>query len=983
MSKEQLLPQEKPISSMADELSVLRDKKVFDIASASFINFDELIKTSSVDLNIEYEIFFSNSPGTQWGYMKVVGGKIVKTIPLLEINILSVIKINPNGLNVEGYLVKYCQSTMYNVTEEYIPEEDVKRYKLLQHFSLPPQGSKNKDDLCNRLLNNIILGKIEKGDQELHIEIGKLQGWNFISENKIVFECKEKYPEALYPIVPKSIIERERPKNRHRSDASKRKIEELLYSFFDINTELRVIYLIRMSSYNLTFSHSLKIDFDQITVIKPSETVTSDMLTALLKNDSFSSNDVLTLAGKTKSVKEKISQRSDGILLVVDETKADEPERRKGNIELLESAVVSKAKDNHFIPVIISKYASTQVRSDICISFTTSNFKCSCEPSHIKPFLEWNDARFLSKTERNFQKYAQLYQQNFRRVSLTIPASIPQNRKQAYIILVATARTYNEFYDYFFGENVERFIVDWLSDYTEHGTCIDEDIIKDFGICLNQEISSGKFHYIKRKKYNVIDKGTNSAIIDDDNIYIETNIIKELVQNKMQGLHSVDSLTDILKANGYLESNEQNSKSYRFRVQSSDGEPYMLYTYGISLQLINAENRKKFELADKEKFLLTREELKESNLLPLGITLDGRYIGKDISFDNRSNDSIFVTGQSGKGKTFCASNLLPSLAMLGNRVVVLDVSGSFTREELLRALPLEVVDTLFEFINVGEEKGKFPINPLVVADCTGLPKKKRRIFGLIKAAAGTLDDDVSKIVMGVISDMLQQNGKAPAINIGTLRNTLKNGGKESKKVYELISSTLDDIEKIGCAEQGWSELFESSKKILVISLGDESDEKVHSLLDLFVSSLYEWQRYHKTTPLTIVVDEIKKQNFEVGSPLHTLITEGRKFGAKLIGITQDYIPRGNRNINVMREADIKIFFEPANSRETIAAELGYKNAANACFGNLGKWEFILKSDCYSKEDLVNERLVITLKVLDFVDSPLYEKFKELFDNRED
>lgn len=975
MSKEQLLPQEKPISSTAVDLSFLRDKKVFDLAKSSFVSFDELIKVMGEELNIEYEFFFSNSFDTQWGYMKIVGGKPVKTILLLEVNIVSVSPVNSIGLNSMGYLIKYCQNILRNITEEYIPNEDIERNKLLPHFHLPPQGSKITDELCNRLLKGIILNKVNSGEIKRYIDIGKVQGWNFIENNKTKFESKENYPEALYPIVPKSILEREKPKNRFKSDEQKRKAEEKFNAFFDRNTQLKIMYLLRIASYNSTFAHKLKVDFNQIMVLCPSEAITSDVLVAMLKNDIFSSSDVLTLAGKTKSVKEKISQCNDGILLVADETKADEPERRKGSIELLESAAVSKSQDNHFIPVVISKYAVHQIRPDICCYLSIDNFKCGLEPIYIRLFLEWGDWRFLSEIERNFHEYLELYKLKLTEVSLTIPASIPQHRRQSYIALVTAARAYNEFYDYFFGENVERFIVGWLSDYTEHGACIDEGILRDFGQCLNKEISSGKFHYIKRKKYNVIDKGTNSAIIDDDNIYIETNIIKELVQNKMQGLHSVDSLTDILKEYEYLEGNEQNSKSYRFRVQSSNGEPYMLYTYVISLQLINAENRKRLALADKEKFLFTREEIKECNILPLGIAPDRRFVGKDISFDNKSNDSIFITGQSGKGKAFYASNLLPSLAMLGNRVVVLDVSCSFTREELLRALPIEVVDTLFEFINVGEEKGKFPINPLIVADCTGLPKKKRRVFGLIKAAAGTLDDDVSKIVMGVISDMLQQNGKAPAINIGTLRNTLKNGAKESKKVYELISSTLTDIENIGCEEQGWNELFESSKKILVISLGDESDEKVHSLLDMFVSSLYEWQRYHKTTPLTIVVDEIKKQNFEVGSSLHTLITEGRKFGAKLIGITQEYIPHNNKNINVMREAGIKLFFEPANSRETIAVELGYKNAADAGFGNLGKWEFILKSDCYSKENLVNERLVIPLKVLDFIDTPLYAEFK--------
>lgn len=133
------------------------------------------------------------------------------------------------------------------------------------------------------------------------------------------------------------------------------------------------------------------------------------------------------------------------------------------------------------------------------------------------------------------------------------------------------------------------------------------------------------------------------------------------------------------------EKNEQNSKCYRFRVQNFDGEPYMLYTYGISKRLINVENRKMLDLADYQKFLLDYPELEDNDVLPLGITADGHFIGKDISYVNKSNDSIFITGQSGKGKTFCGTNLLPSLAMLGNRILALDVSSSFTKEEMFRA----------------------------------------------------------------------------------------------------------------------------------------------------------------------------------------------------------------------------------------------------------------------------------------------------------
>ena len=125
----------------------------------------------------------------------------------------------------------------------------------------------------------------------------------------------------------------------------------------------------------------------------------------------------------------------------------------------------------------------------------------------------------------------------------------------------------------------------------------------------------------------------------------------------------------------------------------------------------------------------------------MGITADGRYVGKDISFGNKSNDHILITGQSGKGKSFCATNLLPLLAMLGSRMLVCDVSDSFTRDEVIRALPTEVVDALFEFIDVADGKQKLPVNLLFVGDCSGLPAKKRRIVGFIKAIAGKLDKD--------------------------------------------------------------------------------------------------------------------------------------------------------------------------------------------------------------------------------------------------
>ena len=160
-----------------------------------------------------------------------------------------------------------------------------------------------------------------------------------------------------------------------------------------------------------------------------------------------------------------------------------------------------------------------------------------------------------------------------------------------------------------------------------------------------------------------------------------------------------------------------------------------------------------------------------------------------------------------------------------------------------------------------------------------------------------------------------------------------------------------------------------------MSFGNESGDNVHSLLDAMISSAFEWQRDHDTAPLTVVVDEIKDQNFVEGSPLHTLLTQGRKFHIKFIGMTTQYISTSSHTIDVMKEAGIKIFFKPAKSLDRIAAELEYKNPADAGFGSMGIGDLILCCDCYNKVDGVNEHVVIHAKTIKFINTPLYEKFK--------
>ena len=182
-----------------------------------------------------------------------------------------------------------------------------------------------------------------------------------------------------------------------------------------------------------------------------------------------------------------------------------------------------------------------------------------------------------------------------------------------------------------FGKETECFVTEWLSNAADQSTPVDEELVKRFARSLNQEIQSERFRFITRTKFIDFDKNTNSVIVDDDFIYVETDIIKGMAVNKLE-LHSVDPLTDALRKDESLTINDHHSKCYRFKVQNSAGDSYWLYTYGISKQLITKENRRRINCADQYQFLLTYDELATSGILPLGRVFNGLYVGRDVSY---------------------------------------------------------------------------------------------------------------------------------------------------------------------------------------------------------------------------------------------------------------------------------------------------------------------------------------------------------------
>lgn len=61
------------------------------------------------------------------------------------------------------------------------------------------------------------------------------------------------------------------------------------------------------------------------------------------------------------------------------------------------------------------------------------------------------------------------------------------------------------------------------------------------------------------------------VIFDEDNIYFETNLFKDIFKNK----YEFSTVINTLRYFDDFNINDRNSNCYRFHVQNSNGEPYI------------------------------------------------------------------------------------------------------------------------------------------------------------------------------------------------------------------------------------------------------------------------------------------------------------------------------------------------------------------------------------------------------------------------
>lgn len=81
---------------------------------------------------------------------------------------------------------------------------------------------------------------------------------------------------------------------------------------------------------------------------------------------------------------------------------------------------------------------------------------------------------------------------------------------------------------------------------------------------------------------------------------------------------------------------------------------------------------------------------------------------------------------------------------------------------------------------------------------------------------------------------------------------------------------------------------------------------------------------------------------------------------------------------MLKQSSLKSFCRPGKSDDRIAQILGYSNAIAAGFNNFRAGDVIMDGDFYNRELEMNTPTVLKGRVVDFVETHLYDLFKEKY-----
>lgn len=299
-------------------------------------------------------------------------------------------------------------------------------------------------------------------------------------------------------------------------------------------------------------------------------------------------------------------------------------------------------------------------------------------------------------------------------------------------------------------------------------------------------------------------------------------------------------------------------------------------------------------------------------------------------------NGTLVTGDIGSGKTYALSNvIIPESIARGEKVVILDTTGSFADDEL-RKCHFSVNDNDILKINLAREQFYIGLSMLPNTD----EEFARKWADLLVNSLG-ITGRIQTSMIYTLSRNLMLNHEHPSMN--AFKNEINNyyfsrmvDGQETKNYLNLMER-LSAVIVDGLFELSlFNSNLISDKKVIIIQLGELDETSKKECGNIILYEIWNHAKEKSLGPTCLVIDEFQSFSLHRGSILERMIRLERKHGLSVALATQYLSDREPDELAVVDMIETKLYFRPPDRDiRTLAKIIECEEA--------GSWTHILKN----------------------------------------
>ncbi|MDD6098449.1 MAG: hypothetical protein PUB66_06965 [Oscillospiraceae bacterium] len=896
---------------------------------------------------------FSFTEINKWSLINGKG----KRIPIATIAIKSVTYLTFKEGNIFDHICVEYTTESEQIRIAHISYEDFSKHRFLSHFLFLNKNVECTDKIANELLYRLII----KCEAASEIKIPRQTGWETGENDSAYYIRGNNFDSANFKnFIPANIINnRLSPTNESCSDILSAVLEILPDCF-----EAYILMAYRIAGLMNSIFKSIGLESKQILIVEGNQPRTAEIAISFLKIFNRPSLETLPLESSKKEIERVLSEARDSTVLFRDITIHDNEKKRIESLNFIVSVLSHahpdiKACENNI--AIISNAASSLLPSEFSFSLLLNATHFNKSAKEYQTVFEKMDAYIINYIEKNFTHSRDILKQTISLLNEQAPANMSESAANTYFTLMSVLFFISYvLHHQFVKQDIMDLFIATIQRNNNSRMGSYQAVVNEFSRVLNTALHDEKLKLIEHTESIDFGGHDSYAIVWNNYICLEPETIENILLPEMTVTQSLIKLGKALNEFDLLYTTKKNL--HPIHIYSKDGTSKIINTYSISCNILDKENIDTVENLHNHAFFCANDELPCSDFLPLIVNTKGNIAGILEAPHDKSNRHIYVTGNSGQGKSILLAQLIYHSSLLNHKVVVFDINDSFTPDSLCRSIPREFIDNNITFHSI--ENDGVPVDLFNLQDYIKPAQKKKVLSGILSAPFKTFSEVQSSSMKSVISDLFSVTDKDEKISPEDILCLFNDKNPTHKSIITRLSSVFNDIEGFGMSEKTWADFISQSKNIIIITMANcVSDTGNNPLCDMMLATLFNYQLRNSDCQLDIIIDEIQNQNMNPTGPIMKIMKEGRKYLISFVGATQPYSKKGNAVGDAMQYAATNIFLKPTSGSETdVASELNLKQHEIKKFNNMQPGECFVKGDLYNTEFKRNNPAILRGKV---------------------